>query len=217
MKAEYKIYKVENLENGMLYIGATTKSIEERKADHIYKSKTGNGSFFHEAIGTYGPEAFQWEVIDTATDLNELALKESMHIKAYQTMENGYNKDVGGGFKKKIYQYTEWGLNVGEWPSLAWAALSVLGKSKSISNVCLGNNKTYRGYYWSYKSNDLNIIFNEDNRKKKVIQKNINGKIVEIFESVSDASNETGVSKTCIARCCRGERKSSRGYLWAYE
>lgn len=69
-----------NIEYRKLYICSTTQNIEERRADHISKLNIGTGSFFHQAIGTYGPEVFQWEIIDTATDLNELALKESMHI-----------------------------------------------------------------------------------------------------------------------------------------
>ncbi|WP_016988899.1 GIY-YIG nuclease family protein [Flavobacterium sp. ACAM 123] len=32
------IYKAENTQTGEIYIGATTKSLEERKQDHIQKA-----------------------------------------------------------------------------------------------------------------------------------------------------------------------------------
>ena len=64
MKKKGIIYKAQNRENGDVYIGATTKTVEERKADHIQKSEIGTGSYFQEAIGTFGPEAFSWEQIE---------------------------------------------------------------------------------------------------------------------------------------------------------
>ncbi len=36
------------------------------------------------------------------------------------------------------------------------------------------------------------------------------------YKSVADASKETGISKTCISRACRGERENSGRYRWEY-
>ena len=211
----YKIYKVENIENGKIYIGATTKNIDERKADHVQKSKTGNGSYFQEAIGTYGPEAFSWEQIDTAKDIEELAMKEKYYIAEYHSKENGYNRDIGGGFKKTIYQYDYSGCLISMWPSLWWAALSVVGRKKSISNACLGYSKTYKGFCWSYKLNETDVIL-KDSRRKEVKQLDLIGNLIDIYESVAEASKQSGISKTCISRCCRGEREHSGGFIWRY-
>lgn len=70
------VYKILNKNNRKIYIGATTRTIEERKKDHQQKSNPGIGGYFQEAIGTYGPDAFEWAQIDTANDVNELAEKE---------------------------------------------------------------------------------------------------------------------------------------------
>lgn len=106
MKNESIVYKVCNKENGNVYIGATVKSLEERKADHIQKSKSDNGSYFQEAIGTYGPGAFSWEQIDTADNINELAKKEKEYIMVYNSLNEGYNMDCGGGVMKSIFKYS---------------------------------------------------------------------------------------------------------------
>jgi group I intron endonuclease len=103
-----EIYKVTNTHTGEIYIGATRKSINERKIDHIQKASNGVGGHFQQAIGTYGPEAFSWEQIDTAENLNDLAEKETYYIIHYKSKENGYNENRGGGFKKTIYQYFRW-------------------------------------------------------------------------------------------------------------
>ena len=39
---------------------------------------------------------------------------------------------------------------------------------------------------------------------------------IEEFDSISHASRIKGLSKTCIARCCRGEREQTGGFLWKY-
>lgn len=36
------------------------------------------------------------------------------------------------------------------------------------------------------------------------------------YNSVSDASVQTGLSKTTISRACRGERDQTGGYIWGY-
>ncbi|QLG47242.1 GIY-YIG nuclease family protein [Costertonia aggregata] len=217
MKEEvFKIYKAENLENGLVYIGATTKEIEERMYDHIYKSKTCTGSYFQEAIGICGPDTFSWEQIDTANDINELANKEKDYIIKYNSFYNGYNSDSGGGIQKTVYQYSMGeGLLINQYDCLESAGNAVNVSKKSIANVCLGYNKTCKGFYWSYKFAEPFTI-EKDLRRKDVVKFDLQGNQISTFESVAEASRQTGVSKTCIARCCRGERKCSGGFLWEY-
>lgn len=52
------IYLSTNTENNKKYVGATTLSLEIRKKDHIQKSINGTGYDFHNAIHTYGADAF---------------------------------------------------------------------------------------------------------------------------------------------------------------
>ena len=98
------IYKVENIDSGKVYIGATSKSLKTRKKDHIKKSKKGKSYAFQNAIATYGIDAFKFEQIDTALTTDELAQKEKEYILKYNSKEQGYNSDSGAGFKKTIYQ-----------------------------------------------------------------------------------------------------------------
>ena len=215
MKQDYKIYKAENIENGFVYVGATTKSLEERIVDHLQKASKGTGSYFQEAIGTYGPEAFTWEQIDTAYNENELAQKEKNYILTYNSVEEGYNSDSGGGIKKTVYQYSkEDGSLVAEYNSLENAANTVSANKKSISNVCLGQNKTCKGFYWSYSDS---FTLPLDLRKRKVLQCDLEGNVIKEYESVSEASRLVDISKTCISRVCRGEREQSGGFLWKYK
>jgi hypothetical protein len=145
-----------------------------------------------------------------------MADKEKQYILEYNSNKNGYNLDCGGGVQKKVYQYSiPEGILLNSFDSLENAANALNAKRKSISNVCLGYNKTYRGFYWSYTLTEP-FVPNVDQRKKEVGQHFLDGELVAIYSSVSEASRKTGISKTCIARCCRGERKDSGGFLWKY-
>ena len=209
------VYKVTHKESGKTYIGATSKSIDDRKKDHEQKASQEVGSKFQEAIGTYSPEAFTWEQIDTANNPNELAEKEKYYILKYDAKENGYNADAGGGLKKSIYQYSSEGDLVAQYNCLENAASAVNAYKTCVGNACIGENKTCKGYYWSYTLYDKYPI-NIDARKKKVLQLELDGEVTSEFNSVAEASGATGISKTCIARVCRGEREQTGGFIFKY-
>jgi hypothetical protein len=213
-KTTHLVYKVTNLETGEAYIGATTRSIEDRKADHIQKANKGVGGYFQEAIGTYGPDSFSWDQIDTANNSNELAEKEKQYILQYDSKDKGYNADSGGGFMKTVYQYCQDGELIASFSSLKEVELTFNYDKRRISNACT-TATLWQGNYWSYSQNNSFKMIT-DSRKKKVFQYNYNGELVAKFISVAEASNITGLSKSCISRCCRGERQSSGGFIWKY-
>ena len=209
------IYKVVNTITDEVYIGATTKSIEERKADHLQTSRKKVGSCFQESIATYGADAFKWEQIDTANSINELAEKEKQYILKYNSKEQGYNSDAGGGFKKIVYQFNEDGILINSFSSLKEIETTLNYDKRRVSNACT-TATLWKGSYWSYSQNNT-FKPTMDSRKKKVFQYSLNGEILARYNSVADASRITGLSKTCISRCCRGERRSSSGFLWKYQ
>nr|WP_315212966.1 GIY-YIG nuclease family protein [uncultured Flavobacterium sp.] len=209
------IYKVTNTITKEIYIGSTTKSIEVRKADHLQKSNKKVGSYFQEAIGTYGPEAFTWIQIDTASSNDELASKEIKYISEYDSLEHGFNGDKGGGFKKTIYKYNLDGSINTTFEDLTTAGNSINVRKQDICRACWNVNHTLGGYLWSYEFKEK-FIPDLDNRKKEVIKFSLEGNFIEHYISVAEASRKSGLSKTCISRCCRGERENSGGFLWKY-
>ena len=209
------IYKATNTLNGEVYIGATTQNIEERIQDHYQKSSSGSNVKFHEAINTYGADAFQWEQIDTATTKDELAQKEILHIALEKAQTNGYNADKGGGFKKTVYKYNLDGTLNSTFDNLTDAGNSINVKKQIISRACWSINQTAGGYMWSYEYK-APFTPNNDSRKKIVQQFSLNGNLLATYVSASEASRATGISKTCITRCCREERKQTGGFLWKY-
>ena len=210
------IYKAKNCLTGQIYVGITTKTLQERIEDHYQKSDTLTGHKFQEAIRTYGPDAFSWEVIDTAENTNELDQKEVNYIYIYNSKEEGYNSDRGGGIKKNVYQYE---LGTGNllyaYSDLESAGSAVSADRKSISKACLGEIKNCKGYFWSYSLAN-NFKPEADRRIKQVFQFEISGKYVTEYISVAKASEATGINRSSIAKCCRGEYRVAGNFVWKY-
>lgn len=51
------IYQCTNLINNKIYIGQTTRSLKERKAEHLHKV-INDGTYFHNALLKYGADNF---------------------------------------------------------------------------------------------------------------------------------------------------------------
>jgi group I intron endonuclease len=209
------VYRVQNKQNNKVYIGISEKSLEERKKDHIKKSKKGKSYAFQQAIATHGADAFKWEQIDTATTTDELAKKEKEYILKYNSKEEGYNQSQGGEIQKSVYQYdisTE--KLVEKFSNLTDAGAKFNLTKQDLSKVCLSVNKVSNGFVWSYSSTFP--IHIHDNRRKIVQQFSLEGEFINEFKSVSEASKLTGCNKTGIGKVSRRERKSCGGYLWRY-
>jgi hypothetical protein len=117
-------------------------------------------------------------------------------------------------FQKLVYQYDENGTLIETYNSLT-EIKEILGIDKQrISNACL-NSTMYDGSFWSYRLLEK-ITPKTDLRIKALNQYSLSQEFIITFKSASEASRKTGISKSCITKCCRGERKSSGGFIWNY-
>ena len=92
----YSIYKISNNVNDKVYIGVTTRTIEERFNEHKSRIEERNSLHLYQAMQKYGRENFKIEKIDTANSLEEMYEKEKYYIKLYDSYNNGYNMTLGG-------------------------------------------------------------------------------------------------------------------------
>ena len=53
-----------------------------------------------------------------------------------------------------------------------------------------------------------------EKRCKKVVQLDLNDNVLNVFKSIKQAGQETGVFATSISACCNGKVKSAGGYKW---
>lgn len=89
------IYKITNICNNKVYIGQTSRSIEERFNGHLHAAKSNSSFYLHNAMRKYGFENFKVEKIEECEDIL-LGEKEKYWIQYYNSFENGYNMTLGG-------------------------------------------------------------------------------------------------------------------------
>lgn len=67
------------------------------------------------------------------------------------------------------------------------------------------------------KGNKLNgYIYANEITKKKIGQYDKNDNLIKIYESISEASRQTGINIMSISCCANKKRKSGGGYLWHF-
>lgn len=88
-----EIYKITNLVNGKVYIGQSSRDIQQRFVRHIQDAVSGRlDTHFARAIRKYDKDNFIVERIDTAETQDELNQKEQSWIRYYDSVRHGYNE-----------------------------------------------------------------------------------------------------------------------------
>ena len=97
LKSYMILYKITNKINGMIYIGITTKSLNQRWKAHLNWAKFAKPYKLHEALNVFGAENFIIEQVDTTEDYEKLKTLEKQYIKNINCKyPNGYNLTSGG-------------------------------------------------------------------------------------------------------------------------
>lgn len=90
------IYKITNSINGKVYIGRTTRSLEQRWSEHLRSAQNGNTQHLYCAMRKYGVEKFYIEPLEECTSIEELSDAEARWVIYYDSYYNGYNMTYAG-------------------------------------------------------------------------------------------------------------------------
>lgn len=206
--ADMIIYKITNLINGKVYIGQTTRTLEERMNEHYRKSDI----VVDKAIQKYGRENFSTEVVDDADSIEELNEKEIYWIRKYDSiLPLGYNQCNGGNNTVGFHHREE--------------SKRRMSDSKKI--LFIGESNPFFGKVHSSESKKkmsekrlgMSHLTKEQVKKLReshFIRKVKNIDTGEVFNSIKEASKTYGLKETHITRVCKGRRKRTGGFRWEY-
>lgn len=143
-----------------------------------------------------------------------------------QKIKSNNNKVNDGSIKKKVYQIDlKTGKIIKEYSSITEASKSNNLEIAGISSCCQEKLLSYSNFIWSFcDSKDYitkRLILNskklKSGSKRNVAQIDlITGNIINIFNSLTEASNYIKTSVCNISTCCSGKTKSSCGFAWEY-
>jgi group I intron endonuclease len=197
----FVVYMHENIINGKKYIGITSKKPEDRWG------KDGNGysaqKRFYNAIKKYGWDNFKHEILFEDLQLSEALKKEFEISKQNKTTldEYGYNNTVGRGGNFDVSEQTR----------------------QKYSEATSGSNNGMYGKKHTKEtlkklSNNAHIMKGKDNPVSKAVKGvNIKDNSEILFESANQAAIHFNLfNNGHIIECCRGKRKSCKGYRWEY-
>ena len=211
------IYKIENDINQKIYIGKTTRSLEERFAEHCRMSKLEGKEKrpLYAAMRKYGVEHFHISLIEETYEPEE---RERYWIEYFSSFKNGYNATLGGdgkiliNYKKIISLYDK-----------------TLLSQKEIAKECNCSVDTVRYVVPQYRENvDWGKRYSKQHKTNSAGIKGISVKCVEtgeVFSSCTQAANwlvkEGKIKSQCYGRnaipdVCRGTRKTVGGYTWIF-
>lgn len=131
---------------------------------------------------------------------------------------DGYkNRRIANGseqLKKVILQYDLDGNFIKEWNC---GVRNMPEEYKNAGGCAKSNNGTMYGYQWRYKTSDnykKNIGKFENKMWQKVIQKDLQGNIIKIWDNQQQAADAVGCSISAISLVTRGINKTAKGFIW---
>ena len=230
------IYKITNTVNNKVYIGQTRRTFEQRKKQHLksFKEQKTRTALINSVI-SHGVDKFIFNIIEECNDDN-LDEREIFYINEYNSIvPNGYNIQLGG---RRIYtvknkntngrsvcQYTIDGNFINEFKSASHAETYTTIDSSRILKCCHNKAISSGKFRWSFeKLEKLEPIVIDYSKyiphiaKRNVYQFDLNGKILNMFLSIKEASEKTSTSVDLIRHCISGQSKTTHKlYQWSYE
>lgn len=206
----YRVYKIQNLVNGKIYIGLTSQPIQQRWLHHqldAYSETKSNNPFYQDLL-TEGANSFSIEIIEDELSKSNAEIVEQRWINNLRTTTNGYNISKGGPGKRLLnpleaQELYEQGKNLRE-----------IADILQVGSDTVSDNLRKLGY----TKEEMKLRQNRDKAKKVAKINKDTDEIIEIYYSVREAARQLGNENLNghISACCREERKTASGYKWKF-
>ena len=138
-------------------------------------------------------------------------------VKAHPNYINLDRKSLNVSYKMKkiLLQYDLDGNFIKEW-DCGVRNMNQYG-FEGAGSVARLKKGTIGGFQWRYKESDdysKQIGKFENEVWQKVIQKDLNGNIIKIWDNQTEAAESVGCSLQLISRVCNGIGKTAKGFIW---
>jgi len=205
------IYCVRNKDNDKMYIGKTSKTLDERKTKHYDAAfRSSSETNFHRALRM--SDNFEWTVLETLTESDDINERERFWISKLDTFKHGYNMTEGGDggvtYRKgdAIYERIKHKLgspgdmNPGSNPEIH--ARAELTKLKNIqSGIYFNSGETHGNFKGKFKNKHEKYKGGPSSKNSKRVI--ING--IE-YNSLQQAAREYKICAETVSNRCSNAR-----------
>jgi group I intron endonuclease len=207
------IYKVTNKLNSKVYIGQTSKSLNERKRAHYKQSRLRSKTNFHRALAKYSILDFTWEEIKVANSRENLNDLEKHFIEKYDSFKSGYNMTLGGDGGDTISMKLDTSNQGAKKGNIPW------NKGKSMRE--LGHNfydtKKSRSKFTEQQKEEHSKLIKESKNFREGIKKRTPAKQVIIEDDLGNVWNRQKDFITYLNVSHHRVRSGLKDGVWEYE
>ena len=197
---QYSVYMLTCRVTGESYIGITCQRPELRwRGGKAYGGKIG------QAIQKYGWDNFDTKILENAINPSDAANRERFYIALYDTYLHGLNSSEGGevfsevDIRQRAFRQKGRKLNADTKKKISTANKGRVFSESHIANL----RASHQGNtgYWAGKKRDAETIRKIQQARSKQLRCIETG---VIYDNLTHASIETGLSKSCINKSCNG-------------
>lgn len=118
------------------------------------------------------------------------------------------NRQTGIAKRKSVSQWDLNGNFIKNYSSITEASNETSIPAQNISKCLTGQRKTAGNFYWTNEQELPKIT------KLKIYQYDLNGKLIQIFNTKKEAADLLHLDDGSIAKVCKGKRKTCGGFIW---
>lgn len=209
--------------SGKWYVGKTINE-NGRKSQHRKSQGRSLNTNFGRAIKKYGYDSFKYEILfsietDDLDILNKVLSDMEIHfITAKEGYTKGYNLTIGGEGAAGAKRTDEFKKAQSERLKGRKGHQGRVGvKHNEETRIKMSENRKGK----THKLSPEGLIKKQNSCKerlsKTVLQFNRQNECIAEFISLTDASEKTGVGRSCIGSVCNGRQISAGGFIWKFK
>ena len=223
----YKIYIYKNDINNKVYVGQTSKTLEERARNGL--GYVGCTHFYH-AIQKYGWNKFHGAILEDGLTAEQANIREEFWINYFNARDYryGYNIREGGdslegmhrGKAKKVFCIEEqkWFnslADAAEWAGIGRKGGLNLGQAAKGTRTTAGEHPiTHEALHWSFQEQPRDSVTKVQTTKAKRVQDLTTG---VIYSSMKEAMKKSHISQGALVKSCTQHVPAGREkHLWQY-
>ena len=114
-----------------------------------------------------------------------------------------------------VFQYDLDGIFIKQWKSAKIAGNILSIDCGDITGCRRGEKKSAGGFIW--KGKKMLVKPYKHNNSSTILQYTLDGKFIQEFRSISEASKVLKLNPSGISNCANGRSKHSRGFIWKHK